>query len=226
MLAFSKVLTLICLPFSRLASTLSSPLRRSRYLLFFAMIVLIGYIAVRMFYKLVVERQYDSYEYGKVEPLDWYILFSLLSLVMLGYSVHFGLVYGFDSTSISHIIFVLLIFLIQTVVFLESASKTGRLARDITIGGIIVSIYAFALFASYGLGQRTSASYVSPNVVALHQVCTKDGSELSARIIRSGEKGLLFFDTERKQVSFLPWDRIEGVRGIAPSSSKPAGGVH
>ena len=55
------------------------------YLLLFAMVVLAGYITLRAFYKLVVEKQRGRDEYGKVEPLDWYLLFSLFSLVTLGY---------------------------------------------------------------------------------------------------------------------------------------------
>lgn len=70
----------------------------------------------------------------------------------------------------------------------------------------------FPLLITFMLGKEIAASYISrDNKVVKHTVTMKDSSEIGARIIRSGEKGLLLYDVESKKIEFLKWDEIDQV---------------
>lgn len=51
-----------------------------------------------------------------------------------------------------------------------------------------------------------------------HVIITKDGDELGGRIIRSGDRGVIFFDQAHGEISFLRWDGIERIRSRSPPS--------
>lgn len=46
-----------------------------------------------------------------------------------------------------------------------------------------------------------------------HIIVTKGGRELSASIVRSGDRGILFVTPDSERV-FLKWEMLEGVRRI------------
>lgn len=68
--------------------------------------------------------------------------------------------------------------------------------------------YGFVVMASFLIGHMIARSYVSDGG-ALHTITLKGLDDVSGRIIRSGDKGVLFFDNSSKQINFLKWENIE-----------------
>jgi hypothetical protein len=85
-------------------------------------------------------------------------------------------------------------------------------------------LYIIFFTYAYVDGALVAQAYTSYDAKVLHQLITKDRATLGGRLIRSGERGVLFFDTEKKQVAFLRWENIDSIRGL-PRSSPPTGTV-
>lgn len=67
------------------------------------------------------------------------------------------------------------------------------------------------IFASF-VGYLSARSQISTSNKKIEQtIITKDSENIAARILRSGDKGVLFFDPSEKKAVFLRWENIDEV---------------
>jgi hypothetical protein len=68
-----------------------------------------------------------------------------------------------------------------------------------------------AVIVAIVLGYVTAGSYLNPrsNVQLFHQLKIKSVGTVKARIIRSGERGVLYLNMESHDIDFVKWDSIE-----------------
>lgn len=86
----------------------------------------------------------------------------------------------------------------------------------ICLGSLAASITAFAI--GFGL----AANHLNPSGIreyfgALHLVTieTKWNGNLVVKLIRSGDRGVLFFNTSTKEVTLLRWNEIKRISTVA-----------
>jgi hypothetical protein len=78
-----------------------------------------------------------------------------------------------------------------------------------------VVMYLTAVVGSYSVGQMRGKAYTSDNDHdVLQQIYTKVDGVVGARIIRSGDRGVLFVDVKENRVKLLTWDAIVGVTSL------------
>jgi hypothetical protein len=65
-------------------------------------------------------------------------------------------------------------------------------------------IYTFAL--GYEMADRYRESSVYPDFVV-----TSNNGTLNAKLVRAGDRGVLFFEESTKDLLFLPWNEIKKV---------------
>jgi hypothetical protein len=79
-------------------------------------------------------------------------------------------------------------------------------------------VAAVGLFVVFFIGRWTAREYIASEVTD-HQLRTPEGT-VSGRIIRSGERGLLFVDVDSHLVRFFKWDDVQELSTVTllPSS--------
>jgi hypothetical protein len=88
----------------------------------------------------------------------------------------------------------------------------------ITLAGLLLT-YSVSLAAlAYTVGYNDSQS-------ALHlpseQLLFTTNGQMHGRMFRSGERGMLFFDTSTRRMNFLRWDEIKRLEAIVNIASSP-----
>jgi hypothetical protein len=77
---------------------------------------------------------------------------------------------------------------------------------------------AGALITAYVFGFAVAKAYLQPNSHRTETIITtKIGSEEDTLLIRSGDRGVLFFDNKTKQIILLRWDEIKQIGTAAPA---------
>jgi hypothetical protein len=79
---------------------------------------------------------------------------------------------------------------------------------------------AFFLVSSFAIGAAIANAYTRTDQEAFHKIYMKDASVVSGRVIRSGNNGLLYFDTAIGEIIFTKWEAIESIAKIGPSRLK------
>ncbi|MBL1256267.1 hypothetical protein [Methylocystis sp. Sn-Cys] len=91
-----------------------------------------------------------------------------------------------------------------------SAVLYFRIRKDYRHVAFLSLSYGFVVVVSFLLGHMIARSYVSDGGV-LHTITLKGLDDVSGRIIRSGDKGVLFFDNSSRHINFLKWENIEKI---------------
>jgi hypothetical protein len=95
------------------------------------------------------------------------------------------------------------------VIAFETRSVMGRLAF------FFLAATAFAFSFGYQIASET----LHPSSSVKHLVTTietKNDGTIDARLIRSGDRGVLFLNKQNNQVALLPWDEIKQISTEAP----------
>jgi len=88
--------------------------------------------------------------------------------------------------------------------------------------GRLLSGCASAVIAAYFIGHATADKYLYPNAGPLKilgrlstsittTIETKSDGAVEARLLRSGDRGVLFYNEKTKQVTLLRWDEIKQI---------------
>lgn len=94
------------------------------------------------------------------------------------------------------------------------------MARSRSVLGRVVLVGAGAAVMAYVLGYTAGSVFLYPNAgdeyFARHYsiittIETKADGRLGVKLIRSGERGVLFFEEKTKQVTLLRWDEIRQI---------------
>jgi hypothetical protein len=105
--------------------------------------------------------------------------------------------------------------LVIPIILIYQSTATIRIN---SLVAFIIFTYIYSFIMAFAMGAEIARKYTSYDAEALHQITTKDHTTLGGRLVRSGERGLLFFDTEKKQVAFFRWESIDSIRGLPRSS--------
>jgi hypothetical protein len=73
-----------------------------------------------------------------------------------------------------------------------------------------VGLPALMLFLAFGLG--FAQSWPVTGEVVWSTIMLNDGPPISGRVLRAGERGLLFFNAQDQSVEFRPWDQIKRIK--------------
>jgi hypothetical protein len=106
-----------------------------------------------------------------------------------------------------------IIFLFQPILFLILLINVNKIENKLYIIEYMFIYTTFFIFSCIQ-GAIIAQRYTAYDAEALHKITTNDHITLDGRLIRSGEKGVLFFDTEKKQVVFLRWETIDSIRDL------------
>jgi hypothetical protein len=146
---------------------------------------------------------------SKRQRIVAYIILSVLIMAVLSFA-------GFIVVSISAAAPEFLLIVVEAVVLLFGVFTVSVLYRRVFI---ISMAFAIALTVSFVFGFGTGRAYLSdsdvPNIVvssvAGDAIKLKSGETLSGRIIRSGERGVLFYDPVSRRLHFLLWAAIGSI---------------
>jgi hypothetical protein len=84
---------------------------------------------------------------------------------------------------------------------------------NVSRSGVMICLgILFAFTLAYGVGVDTAQNEVQSNrplnVVRITGKGTNESSEIRVRVLRTGERGVLFFDPADRSFGLLPWDAI------------------
>jgi hypothetical protein len=71
----------------------------------------------------------------------------------------------------------------------------------------------FCLAFSFAFGLDTAIRYRNSNEFP-YTIKTGE-TELKAKVVRSGDRGLLFYEKQSKHLLLMPWSRIQAVESVA-----------
>ena len=86
-----------------------------------------------------------------------------------------------------------------------------------SVPGRAVTLYAAATTIAFVFGYNDGVQYLYPSGSigrasrAITTIETKSDGKIDATVMRSGERGVLFFDVKNKQVTLLRWDEIKQI---------------
>jgi hypothetical protein len=79
---------------------------------------------------------------------------------------------------------------------------------------ICLNVLALSIATAYLFGHYNARKYSSESV-PLHTLYMKQGPSRPARIIRAGERGILYADPSTRTIIFDRWDAIESIAGLS-----------
>lgn len=95
---------------------------------------------------------------------------------------------------------------------LVGAVMFGIVAKSKSLLARAVFGCAGAVITAYVFGFAVAKAYLQPNSHRSETIITtKIGSEEDTLLIRSGDRGVLFFDNKTKQIILLRWDEIKQI---------------
>jgi hypothetical protein len=97
-------------------------------------------------------------------------------------------------------------FLLWVLVSIENIIDRGT--SSFYVPFTIVLVCAFSFF----LGHVSGGRFLQNSHIE-HFISTKTGEVLLARVIRAGERGVVFYDVKKAQVGYRKWDDISEITG-------------
>lgn len=152
-------------------------------------------------YMLGEKKVVESDHFTKQHFVYYFILFVLFFLVLLNtiWEREFRALTGAALLAMYALLFPVLIK--KLTLFLSDKYRAGAL---------FASAYGLMLMCSFVNGIVIGGAYVI-KAGRSERIITKDAQDISARIIRSGDKGVLYFDVQSREIVFSKWDSIESV---------------
>lgn len=112
-------------------------------------------------------------------------------------------------TYYTNILYVLMIIISQLPIFFKD------IPRKYMFGIILqVIMYVNLVIFSLMVGVHMGEAYISDDLAAFHKISTNAGGVIYVRVIRSGERGVLFFDINDKHIKLLKWGDIEDITSL------------
>jgi hypothetical protein len=124
----------------------------------------------------------------------------------------FWLVYWANHTRYVFSFVMILVWLISTVMVEWFVIYFLRPVVWIGFSSFVCLTMSFAIGMDVSISYRNSTKYP-------YTVKTADG-ELKAKVIRSGDRGLMFHDEASKQLLILPWSEIKRVSSSSPGAGR------
>jgi hypothetical protein len=93
--------------------------------------------------------------------------------------------------------------LIMAILVTLSVARETALTSFLGLAAVYATALAFATGLDLAIAYRNSSSY--PYVFKV------EGAEIKARVVRSGEKGLLYFEAPSNDLRFVAWSDIKGL---------------
>ncbi|GIQ76213.1 hypothetical protein [Bradyrhizobium sp. RD5-C2] len=92
-------------------------------------------------------------------------------------------------------------------------------AEEVSIRSVAAILAAYGFVGSFAYGLDKGTAYRKSD---LYKYTVKaEGTELKARVVRSGERGLLFFESPSNNLRFVPWSEIKGITSDSSPLKKP-----
>jgi hypothetical protein len=72
---------------------------------------------------------------------------------------------------------------------------------------LIGYLFLGALFSAFALGFDNAKTYRGKKEFR-HTLTTSQGADIKAKVVRSGDRGVLFYEESNNELVVLPWSRI------------------
>jgi hypothetical protein len=133
-------------------------------------------------------------------------LISVFLLCSVGFVVWVSFFF-FELPSIALGSLVASVFLVQVINF---KNPLGRAIFGFAAATVVAYTLGYALAAPVSLRPSAVVKYFEGHVMTT-TIETKSGDNIDAKLLRSGDRGVLFLDTKTKHVTLLRWDEIKQI---------------
>jgi len=184
-------------------------------------IVLLFPFSIFIIFMLTPDKQYrEPAKLHKGQRIALYIILALIVLSLISY-VGYAL-YIISRTNPEFFLIVLIILIASFGLFLIDKSRQSLFTTSMAVISTLVISFVFGYEAGAVYMSDTYETNIFTTGLAPMIVKLKDGAAIRGRLIRSGERGALFYETASAQLHFILWEGISSIEAT-PRKNIPGG---